>query len=221
MSNNFCPSCGGPVKPESNFCPACGTALSGSKKSDNSRKSTFSTQFLILIGIIVVAAAAYLIFVPQRLSQPQKAAEEDFRHPQIPGMPAGTQAEFDKIVANLPKTYDSLVELGNHFMDNQVFPLAIECYARAINLNSTDANIHTDLGACYHSTGKNQEAIDSFEKAISLDPKHAIAHFNLGIVYRGMNDKEKARFYWNKFLELNPKSPLVDSVRAYLKALEV
>ncbi len=224
MANDFCPSCGGKLTPEASFCPSCGADLKAPANTRAPKKNSNWREPAMIAGVLIVLSVVYIIFFSGEKKQPiapeQAVNQENFQHPQIPGMPAGTRADFDQIVANLPKSYDSLVQVGNHFMDNQVFPLAIECYTRALALDSSNADIFTDLGACYYSMDQDQKALEAFQRAIAINPKHPVAHFNMGIVYRSMNNDEKTREFWNKFLTLDPQSPIADSVRKYMAEMD-
>jgi len=216
MSQNICPKCGGKIEARDGFCPACGNEIS---QNETLKKRNNLSDVAIILGALTVLFVGYLLLSksPELPKPPQDAnAEKDFKHPAISGMPAGTEAEYDRIIAGLPASHDSLVQLGNHFMDNQVFPLAIECYQRAIKLDPAIPAVITDLGASYHAMGQVEKAIAMFEKAIALKPDHPIALFNLGISYRGQNNLEKANYYWKKYLEVAPDSPLADTVKKYL-----
>jgi tetratricopeptide (TPR) repeat protein len=164
---------------------------------------------------LIVFGAGFLIFSKKPVS-----AEREFTHPDIPGMPPGQSPDMEKILATLPGDYDELVNLGNHYMDNGIYALAIECYRRALAIDSTDPNVMVDLGACSHAVGNLAEAIAFFKKALQLDPDHAIAHFNLGIAYTGLGEMNEARKHWKKYVEIAPESPLADTVRKYIENLD-
>jgi len=226
MSQNICPNCGGKLEEGKSFCPACGKLL----KADSApAKQGNLRDVVIIMGALVIIFVAYLIFSqkpeqtkpPMPTSSEEMAANKDFKHPPISGMAGGAYPEYDKVIASLPTGYDSLVQLGNHFMDNQVFPLAIECYQRAIKLDSLNPDVITDLGASYYAMGDVDKAVAQFQKAIAINPNHAIALFNLGISYRGQNDFDKAKYYWGKYLEVAPNSPLSDTVKKYISDMDL
>lgn len=220
MQINFCPSCGAKVTPGSKFCSGCGAPFDSAKKEKAPSRKSPSRDIILLVGALAALIVAYMIFAPKpKKPQPVPQSQQQFEHPPITGMPQVSATDMEQIIASLPNHYDSLVQMGNHFMDTQVYPLAIECYGRAIKLNATDPNVITDLGACYFYMEKDDSAIMMFEKAIALNPRHPIAHFNMGIVYRGLNNLEKAREYWNKFVELDPQSPIADTVRRLINDL--
>jgi len=115
--------------------------------------------------------------------------------------------------------YNSLVLKGNENMDNRMYQEAISYYSKALAIDSSDPNVLTDLGVCYHETGNPERAVNMFEKAIAIDPDHMITYFNLGIVYREMNQPDKVKYYWTKLIEKYPDTPMADSVKAYLNRL--
>lgn len=201
---------------EKGFCPACGNEFT---LNDIVKRKSNLRDIIIIFAALTVLFIGYL-FLSRSPKLPEPSQDmnvsEDFKHPAISGMPADMEAEYDRIIANLPDRYDSLVQLGNHFMDIQIFPLAIECYQRAIEFDSINPDVLTDLGASYHAMGQVNKAIAMFEKAIALKPNHPIALFNLGISYRGQDNLEKAKYYWKKYLEVAPDSPLADTVKKYL-----
>jgi TPR repeat protein len=222
MSINFCPNCGSKIAPGAKFCAGCGNELAAETGNNSQKKNR--QLFSVLIPTVAIAVVAIIFFIFSSKKEPsvpaqQPSAQQPFEHPPIQGMPSGTGPDYDRIIASLPKSYDSLVNEGNHFMDNQVFPLAIECYTRALAIDSSDPNIQTDLGACYHYLKDMEKAIAAFNKALIINPNHPIAHFNMGIVYRELNNIEKARYHWNKFVELEPNAPIADTVRKYLNSL--
>jgi tetratricopeptide (TPR) repeat protein len=215
MENNFCPKCGNPVLPGNTFCSGCGTDLPTAPRTGASEGNRTKRDLIIAGGLLAIMVAGYFIFFPAR--EPLTGNDSEFQHPQISGMTSETAPDFQKIMDGLPKAYDSLVQMGNHFMDNQVYPMAIECYRRALNLKSDNPDVITDLGVCLYSSGDGQKAIDQFEKAVTLNPAHAAAYFNMGIVYRELNNMEKAKAAWRKFLELAPHSPMADTIKNFLK----
>jgi tetratricopeptide (TPR) repeat protein len=217
MEINYCPGCGSKIAPGAKFCPGCGVNLADKGEKPSPAKNR---QFLLaMLPVVTVLVVAIAFFFYTSKKKPSEPAQEHFEHPPIQGMPAGTMPDYDNIIATLPKSYDSLVNAGNHFMDNQIFRLAVECYSRALAIDSSDPNIYTDLGACYHYLGEKEKAIQAFDKALAINPNHPIAHFNMGIVYRELNNLEKTRYHWNKFVELDPKASIADSIRKYLDNL--
>ncbi|PKK84912.1 MAG: hypothetical protein CVT49_01795 [candidate division Zixibacteria bacterium HGW-Zixibacteria-1] len=203
-----CPSCGMALSKKNSFCSGCGAAFSKPTKGTRSQTLILGA-FVILFGLLYLAIA----------SSPEKAAADSPKGQMESKMP-DDMSQFQAMVDRLPTDYGKLVAMGNQLMDEGSYHLAIEAYKRALAIDSTDPNILTDLGACYHALGSADKAVVLFEKAIAINPDHTIALFNLGIAYRDINDKDKVRKYWSRLIELYPNQPLADTVKKYMDRLE-
>ena len=206
-----CRYCGAEVKKNAGFCSACGRELQDKPKN---RKREVKQNLIPIVGFLAVFAAVYLVF-----SAVQQKAETGHRHSDLSSQPQGN-ADFDKLLSELPDDFEQLVGMGNGYMDDGIYAMAIVCYEKALSENPADADVMTDLGVCYHAIGNSENAIKTFEQVLELSPEHMITHFNLGIVYRDLNMPEKTGFYWKRLIEFHPKQPLADTVRKYIKLLD-
>ncbi|XP_041358978.1 small glutamine-rich tetratricopeptide repeat-containing protein alpha-like [Gigantopelta aegis] len=93
---------------------------------------------------------------------------------------------------------------GNDFMKNNKFSDALECYAKAINLDGKTAVYYCNRAAAYSKLNKPQLAIDDCNLALTIDPSYSKAYGRLGIAYTAINDHESARECYRKALELDP-----------------
>ena len=215
--SNICPNCQHDVTNTNNFCPNCGTSLSktaGSKsKSTKKSKSNPTRDMMIIVGVIVIIAVGYYLITKPSAPPPQ-TQQEDFSHPDV-GMDMGTMGAG----LELPTDFSSLIEYGNNLMDQGNYPMAAECYKRALNIDATADDVRTDFGACLHSMGLNERALEEFYKIISNNSDHPIANFNLGIVYYTMQNADSAKFYWRKYLEIEPNGSAASLAREKLQEL--
>jgi len=209
-----CPTCGGALKNGISYCSGCGTELS--KEKDRAKgvrggksNAVVITGFVVLFGLLYLALAI----------KPEKATAGDTRRQQA-AMPED-MGQYKAMLDQLPEEYDKLVLMGNKLMDEGSYHLAVEAYKKALAIDSTDPNVITDMGACYHALGSAEKAAQLFEKAVVLNPGHAIAYFNLGIVYRDLNNLEKTRQHWGRLIELYPDEPIADTVKKYLERLDI
>ena len=116
---------------------------------------------------------------------------------------AAAKPMLDALQSN-PSDFDKLVQLGNLYYDNNVYPEAITYYTRAVKVRP-DPNVLTDLGTAYFYTGDSKTALTKFDEALKQDPKLANALFNTGIVkWQGMKDPKGAIEVWEKLLRENP-----------------
>ena len=177
-------------------------------------KKKIGRDIIIIAVVLAVAVTGYFV-----LSQKPRMAKTGFQHPDIPGIDMSVTPEMEQIISELPDDYEALVKLGNDYMDHGVYALAIECYQRAIDIDSSSADVLIDLGVCRYAVGEGEKAIELFEKALAMKPDQIIGYFNMGIVYKSLGNTDKAVQYWKKIIELEPDSPMADTVRGYIDKL--
>lgn len=97
------------------------------------------------------------------------------------------------------------VEKGNDYYWSGNYNNAIECYNKAIALDSKNYSAWNKLGATYHAMDDYQKAIEYGNKAIYLNPKSESAWNNLGFAYESQGNLIKAIECYNNAIELNPK----------------
>lgn len=216
-----CPSCGQAVTPNAKFCSQCGAVVTAG--AANGTKTTGMRDTFIVIGALAAVAAGYFILrrpAPKPEPEPEPQATQQMGgNAQHPPMGDGGMPTDMPQLANLPKDYAGLVDAGNQNMDHQEFALAAECYRRALQLDSSSANVRSDYGACLHGMGLPQRAIDEFRKVLKQDPTHAICSFNLGIVFNELKQVDSAKFYFKKYLKMAPTGEAAEAAKKGLKEL--
>jgi len=191
---------------------------SSSAKAHVTRKADRPTgrrDLLIIVGVLLVITAGYFAF-KRPMSVPSRTKVEIQSHN---NMPMGDIADAMKVLENLPTDYSSLVTLGNEFMDERNYPVAAECYKRALVLQGDSLDVRVDYGACLHGMGLPHRAIEEFRRVLDMNPSHAIVNFNLGIVYYDLNETDSARVYWQKYLTIDPNGQAAQAARDLLKEI--
>ena len=228
MDKLKCPNCSQQINAGARFCPECGKSLQQCVKSSEqveAKKSTAVRDAVIIAGVLAFVAVGYFLFKEKPLPPlaPQKGAENEMSnggaqtgHPSVPGMEMGMSS---KELESLPKDYASLVMVGNNKMDSGNFPVAAECYRRALGIDGRSADVRTDYGACLHGMGLSNRAIEEFKEVLKGSPDHTIAHFNLGIVYSELKEKDSAKAYFREYLQLDPKGQAAEAAQKFLKDL--
>ena len=212
-----CNNCGNELADGVRFCSECGQQLTGEapaaprKRSTAERRSTAGRDWLILAGILAVVTVVYLV-VMQPAESPAQAAGGASHG----GMAADEMGSTMSILNDLPQDYDALVDLGNQFMDERNFPLAAECYKRALAQDGSNPDVQVDYGACLHGMGLPERAAEEFRDVLGNNPGHPVANFNLGVVYYELQQVDSARAYWQKYLALAPDGPAAASARQLL-----
>ena len=226
MTTIPCPKCGHTVPTTAKFCPDCGANMQGGA-AGTTGKSTGLRDTLIIVAALVLAGAAYFT-LRQRTPKPETPVQSaqpgdqglPAQHPPVSGQTTPEMSGTDMPqLRNLPTDYAGLVDAGNHNMDNRNFPVAAECYRRALAIDGSSVDVRTDYGACLHGMGLAKRALDEFRRVLVQDPKHTICNFNLGIVFNELKQTDSARFYWKKYLEFDPNGKAADQARQLLKEI--
>lgn len=120
-----------------------------------------------------------------------------------------------------PKNLDLLTSVGNVYYDAQQYPLAVDYYDRALQVNASDAAVRTDMATAYWYMGNADRAIEEFNKALTYAPNNANTLFNLGLVkWQGKHDSAGAIADWKKLLAVNPNYEAKDKVEQMLSDVE-
>jgi len=174
-------------------------------------RQTGRRDLLIMAGVLTAVTAGYLAF---KRPSPPPGPEAEI---QSSDMPTGDMADAMKALGNLPTDYASLVSRGNVFMDECNYPLAAECYKRALARQADSPDVRVDYGACLHGMGLPQRAIEEFRRVIDMHPSHAGANFNLGIVFYDLGQTDSARVYWQRYLTIEPDGQTAKDARDLLR----
>ena len=83
---------------------------------------------------------------------------------------------------------------------------AIGLYARAVEMNPTNAELHNNWGAALNDLGRYGEAERRLGEAVRLDPRFAKAHYNLGIALAAQARAEEAVVEYRRAIDLDPQN---------------
>ncbi len=203
MTNNICSSCQKEIPAGAKFCANCGAKIgSGNKSPQNaSSGSSHGKEIIIIVGILAIVSVGYFLMRDNPNPVITQESTEISGHENVEGMGMGSAMSM---LGNLPDDFDALVGMGNQFMDEGNFPIAAECYKRALVINPESPDVRVDYGACLHGMGLPKRALEEFLAVITNYPGHNIVHFNMGIVFNELNQTDSAIYYWEKYIELDP-----------------
>ena len=94
--------------------------------------------------------------------------------------------------------------LGSIYLGHEEWDKAFQSFARAIELNPTNADWRRELGDIYREQGDLDKAIQSYTKATELNPTNDDWHGKLGEFYGEQGDLEKAVQAYADAVELEP-----------------
>lgn len=125
-----------------------------------------------------------------------------------------------QVVEREPKNLQAWIALGHDYFDTHQPQLAIDAYAKALELEPNNPDVLTDQGVMYRELGNFDKAVANFKKAGTLNPKHVQSAFNLGVVYANdLKDKAKAIEAWKRVIAIDPMGPQAEASRKGIEEL--
>ncbi len=103
-----------------------------------------------------------------------------------------------------------LVKAGRPEEAHRAFRRSIDLLRQAVQVNSTDANAHHNLGIVLAGRGELEDAIQHFRLALELSPGGSGTHFNLANALARQGHLDEAIGHFRKALKIKP-----DYVEAY------
>jgi len=170
--------------------------------TDSTKTNHHFGEFIFLGALILITLVVYNLWAWSKVdtdSETQAATQTDAMATQ-----------------EMPTDFQGFVQLGNDFMDRGIWDHAIRQYEQAVAIDSTNADVYVDLGACYHAQGDFDDAFKSLKHALRIKPNHPIALFNLGIVELSRADTTAAKQYWNDYVNVAGDTPQANMVRQQL-----
>ncbi len=130
------------------------------------------------------------------------------------------QHEYESGLASNPKDYNTWFNLGElHLLiaDQQTsinsiqshHASAMDCYLKALYLNSKHAQAHYRVGVLLNGNGQYKEAIRHLESAFKLDSRHVPTLVQLGLAFENLKQPERAKEFLTKAYELDPFNKVV------------
>ena len=133
------------------------------------------------------------------------------------GNPMGTVmqqlATLKAAVAKNPNDADSLVQLGDMYMQAAKFPQAAEYLQRALAVKD-DAAVRMDLGICYKQTNQPEKALTEFQRSAAMAPDQWQPLFNEAIALIDLQRMDEARIVAVKLQKMRPDDPEVQKLMA-------
>ena len=114
------------------------------------------------------------------------------------------EALYRQILQAQPNHADALHLLGVIAHQVGKHEIAVEYITRAIALNPTAAEYHSNIGEAYRALARLNEAEASFQQALALKPATAEAMNNLGAVLQAQDKLEEAVAHYQRAVALKP-----------------
>ncbi|MDL2312174.1 DUF4919 domain-containing protein [Bacteroidales bacterium OttesenSCG-928-B11] len=114
------------------------------------------------------------------------------------------------------QTAEEWKKLGNAELDSANYDKAIECYQKALEVDSTYLDAYYNLGLAFAGRKEYEKSIDFLRKAITIKDTEADIYFLLGSVYAEQKEYDEAIEMFKKGIALEPHSPEVYSHLGFL-----
>ena len=218
MSKIQCKSCRKEIDFSAKFCPECGSRQenltydqpNGQPDKPQKDKAARFREMFVAIGVITLITLGYFVIV-----EPEPVPEPNQPQQMTDHGPDGMEMTFPV----LPEDFGGLVSVGDSYMDDGNFPLAAECYKRALEIDNTSVNVRSDFGSCLYGMGLGDRALEEFRRVFDIDPSHSIAVFNMGVVFSGHGNTDSAKFYMGEYVKLEPEGKAADRARELINKL--
>ena len=128
------------------------------------------------------------------------------------------QKLLEEAIAQDPKHFDAVFQLGRLLTFRRDYKGAIEQYHTALAINNQAPDVFFNLGYVHMSLKDYDAAIVNYEACRALSPPYQDEVLtNLGISYLKKNNLQHAQYLFTQATEMNPKNTIA---RNYLKNLE-
>jgi len=98
--------------------------------------------------------------------------------------------------------YKAYYNLGNLYLADDKFNMAIEQYKMASKYCPANAYIFYNLGCAYIKSGDLRKAKSAFIRAIELKNNVADFHYNMAYVYKKLGKEKQAKIYLDNYNKL-------------------
>lgn len=94
--------------------------------------------------------------------------------------------------AKTQKNYEGYVEAARRYAAKEVYIDAIDCYKKALELDTKNYDLTLELADAYYSLNDKTTFVTQCEKAISIDNTKSVAYMKLAEFYKNKNDYKEA-----------------------------
>jgi protein O-GlcNAc transferase len=114
------------------------------------------------------------------------------------------KAAYEQVLVKQPRHFDALHLLGVIAALSKNPSLAAEWISKAIQVDSTVAAAHSNLGGALKALARFEEAIVSYDRAIRLTPNLVEAYSNRGNALRELGRLDEAMASYDRAIALKP-----------------
>ena len=109
---------------------------------------------------------------------------------------------YNRAIAVDKDNYRAHYNLGNVYLEDDMYNRAIDCYKEANRANMTFPYAYYNLGIAYVKSGDLKKAKTAFLRALEYKKDEPDFHYNLAFVYKQLGKTKLAETYINNYNQL-------------------
>jgi tetratricopeptide (TPR) repeat protein len=116
-----------------------------------------------------------------------------------------------------PSGQNSHNNLGDVYARNGNYPMAVEEFTKAVEINPNYADAYHNLANTYQMMGQEDKAIENYDKALAINPNIWQSYENLSSIYFNEGNYPEALVDIQKAISINPND---DSLKNNLASIQ-
>jgi cytochrome c-type biogenesis protein CcmH len=172
----------------------------------------------IAVFLVVLPVGLYLALgkpaainpVPPQSEAAAQADQNAAGHPITPKQVQGMIDQLAKRLEENPRDGEGWAMLARSYSFVRQFPQAVKAYAKAVELQPTDAHLYADYADALAMTNERRlagEPMKLIQRSLSIDPNEVKALALAGSEAFDRHDYTGAIGYWNRAIKAGPKEP--------------
>ena len=126
-------------------------------------------------------------------------------------------ANIEETLRQNPNDAGCWVAKGSLLMwEKQEYELALRCFDRAVDLDSSDAGAWLNRGTALYFLNRYEDSLASRTRALELDPNNAVNWNNRGVTLDKLGRYTEALTHYERALELDPQDNVAKRNRSLL-----
>lgn len=123
-------------------------------------------------------------------------------------------------VNTVPDSAYGWIKLGDAYSNAKKYEKAVECYQKALSIDSNSGSAKESLALTYARQGNMDQAINEYSPLVASNPDNINLSANLALLYLQVNRKSEAEKVVNSLISVNPDAKNDETIQQILKAVK-
>lgn len=125
-------------------------------------------------------------------------------------------ARLREALAGDPQNTNTLIDLGNGFLETNQYDSALKYYEEAIGINESEKAAHYNIALVYFLQEKYGSSLSRLKKILWMDPEYQIAMALTGDNYYAEQDYDSALYWYEETYRRGERNPDLTHRLAYI-----